>query len=911
DGQTPLNIQLQAQNLARQIVPPLGVIAPPAAAIASALEALGAGTKAYIDNNGKLNLVNDTGGVAVFDKNGSGTWRLDDVQKFFTQGQLTEVATFKGVVNGLVTTEIVTSDAKVHVLTVSKTLDNIDREYADLTKSVLTGEIFKSYEGQCRAIDYKSDGAGGKISQQKDYVGDFDSEVASETDTHRYADGRELTVSTDADGTGTLVVKAANGVVEIDADIQRAGGMDGATGTVTEQVNGKAVVLSADFGTDANGAPTVSARGIQSIGGIAIASSAQLTAEDLIAFGFDFNAPQRQTIDALIAGLDPATNTANNWTAPELVVVNLPGNLVQRSLELGNGTTLSNIRTTSGQLVSTTEIEQLAGGNLLTTVRTPASEVISKTLTEYFYDDNGVSRIETVTTPSGTVRNAFDTDGILASSNPVVNGTSNLAQNLGNLTDFLSLIKAIQTGQPLPILASGLRVANDLTNLSGNVNLNLSGASNAVAGVLSILSLNAALERGDALGAITAGAQAINFGATAYANFMGAAGTETSSAVTQFFGADSALSQLGTALPYLSLVNSIVSGDPIGIASSALMFIPGGQPFAIALQVASLIFSLFEDQPEIPPPWGSGHFVWNGSGISTEATGETGGKEAVLNVMNSVLASMNALIERERQQNPGAALGIIPNRMPAIGEDTNGFRYTDIDPLTGAEKHPALRFDTSGRPYNADPGSPESFRSLTEGIVRSAIARGAIAPLWEVRTAKLQSDAGDPKAGLTEEERAGRDGQLAATITGTTQAFRPVMLDLDGDGLETTTRAAGVSFDVDDSGYLKKTAWLKADDGFLVLDRNLNGKTDSGKELFSNGTIALGRRGLAGMAWVDSNYDGRLTAADPVWNELKVWKDLNQNGVQEAGETQSLSALGVSELNYVMSTFTQNGVQKQ
>jgi hypothetical protein len=57
--------------------------------------------------------------------------------------------------------------------------------------------------------------------------------------------------------------------------------------------------------------------------------------------------------------------------------------------------------------------------------------------------------------------------------------------------------------------------------------------------------------------------------------------------------------------------------------------------------------------------------------------------------------------------------------------------------------------------------------------------------------------------------------------------------------------------------------------------------------------------------------DGRLTAVDPVWNELKVWQDGNQNGVQEATETHTLSSLGISELNYAMGTFTQNGQLKQ
>jgi hypothetical protein len=304
-----------------------------------------------------------------------------------------------------------------------------------------------------------------------------------------------------------------------------------------------------------------------------------------------------------------------------------------------------------------------------------------------------------------------------------------------------------------------------------------------------------------------------------------------------------------------------------------------------AYAVFSLIDSLFGDEEDIPDPWGSGQFVWDGHGISYRAVGETGGDQAVSNVMHSTLAVLNALIERERQQNPGSALGIIPNRMPSVGYDMAGYRYTDIDPLTGAEKYPALRFDTAGRPYNADPGSPESYQSITEGMVRSALSRGAIAPLWEVQTAKMQTDAGDPKAGLTEEERAGRDGQLAAPLSGSMQTFRPVALDLDGDGIEVTDRAHGVAFDVDDSGYLKQTAWVKGDDALLVLDRNYNGQFDSGKELFSNGTVALGRRGLAGLNWVDANYDGRLTSADPVWNELRLWRDLDQDGSQDANST--------------------------
>ena len=416
-----------------------------------------------------------------------------------------------------------------------------------------------------------------------------------------------------------------------------------------------------------------------------------------------------------------------------------------------------------------------------------------------------------------------------------------ISNGVGSLIDALSLIKAIQSGQPLPIVASGLRLAADLDYLDGTRDLPVLGAASSIAGsVLSLYGLANALEQGDGVGAITSAAYAVK-GAADAAQFL-----QTSGLISEVpAGLQTAGNVIGEALPYLNLINSIAHGDETGAAVAVvdlvMMKVVGAYTIPVlgwAYAVYSIIDSLFGDEDEIPDPWGSGQFLWNGHGITYQAAGETGGKEAVENVMASTLAVLNSLIERERQQNPGSQLGIIPNRMPGIGYDMSGYRYTDIDPLTGAEKHPALRFDTSGRPYNAEPGSPESYQSIIEGMVRSALSRGAIAPMWEVETAKAQTDAGDPRAGLSEEERAGRDGQLAPPITGATQTFRPVALDLDGDGIEVTDKANGVAFDVDDTGYLKQTAWVRGDDALLVLDRNYNGQFDSGKELFKVGAGA-------------------------------------------------------------------------
>lgn len=530
----------------------------------------------------------------------------------------------------------------------------------------------------------------------------------------------------------------------------------------------------------------------------------------------------------------------------------------------------------------------------------------------YIYNDDGSVTIYNLKNNSATT---FDASGNVIDMSTDPSGLQNLINGFNTATDAittygpsiidaLSLIKAIQSGEPLPIVTSGLRLANDLTHGSNTI---LSGASSVASGVLSIMSLDAALKSGDGWAIATSSAYTVAFTASAYASFAASAGL----AGAELAGDISA--GMNEALPYLGLAISIKNGDAVGTAISALAIAQPqiGVPILIAYSIYNMISGLFGGD-DIPDPWGSGRYVWNGNGITYESAGETGGNEAVSGVMQSVITAMNSLIEQQRLTNPTSSLGIIANRMPSVAYDMSGYRYTDIDPLTGEERHPALRFDTSGNPYNATPGSTESYQSIGEAIIMSALERQAIAPMWEVQTAKMQTDAGDPKAGLTEEARAGRDGQLAAAVTGDTQTFRPVALDLNGNlEIDTLSKAAsGVSFDVDDSGYLKETAWVGAGDAFLTLDRDYNGETNSGREMFSNSTVAIGRRGLAGMGWVDANYDGKITAADPVWNELRVWQDANSDGLEAEAESLTLGELGITELNYAMGTFTQNGVKK-
>jgi len=129
----------------------------------------------------------------------------------------------------------------------------------------------------------------------------------------------------------------------------------------------------------------------------------------------------------------------------------------------------------------------------------------------------------------------------------------------------------------------------------------------------------------------------------------------------------------------------------------------------------------------------------------------------------------------------------------------------------------------------------------------------------------------------------------------------PILLDLDGDGLETVGLSANIHFDFDADGVLTGTGWAGKDDALLVWDRNANGQIEAGGELFGdftelpNGTLAP--NGFAALAALDTNGDGLLDAADPAFAELKLWRDTSQDGQTAEGELISLSEAGIESLN--------------
>ena len=129
----------------------------------------------------------------------------------------------------------------------------------------------------------------------------------------------------------------------------------------------------------------------------------------------------------------------------------------------------------------------------------------------------------------------------------------------------------------------------------------------------------------------------------------------------------------------------------------------------------------------------------------------------------------------------------------------------------------------------------------------------------------------------------------------------PLIVDLDGDGVETVSTNNGIHFDHDGNGFAENTGWVGKDDGLLVRDINGNGQIDDGTELFGNNSVlSNGQKaanGFEALKDLDSNNDGVFNSSDTAWNEVKVWKDANGNGVVDKGELLTMEQANISGIN--------------
>lgn len=137
--------------------------------------------------------------------------------------------------------------------------------------------------------------------------------------------------------------------------------------------------------------------------------------------------------------------------------------------------------------------------------------------------------------------------------------------------------------------------------------------------------------------------------------------------------------------------------------------------------------------------------------------------------------------------------------------------------------------------------------------------------------------------------------------------YSPILIRLGPQpGYRLTSIQDGVRFDYQGDGVTQRTAWTapNSDVALLALDRNRNGRIDSGAELFGNFTslssgirAGNGFEALADLEAAAGVSDGVIDANDPLYHQLLLWVDRNHNGRSEPSELTGLASRGITVID--------------
>lgn len=134
----------------------------------------------------------------------------------------------------------------------------------------------------------------------------------------------------------------------------------------------------------------------------------------------------------------------------------------------------------------------------------------------------------------------------------------------------------------------------------------------------------------------------------------------------------------------------------------------------------------------------------------------------------------------------------------------------------------------------------------------------------------------------------------------------PIVINFGNGGYRLTGADLPVTFDIAGNGHPVSIGWTAAgaDEAFLCLDRDHNGKIDSGAELFGNAMLMQdgtpAPNGFVVLAQFDDNRDGMIDERDAILGRLLLWRDVNHDGISQPYELTPVvgSALAAISLDF-------------
>lgn len=114
----------------------------------------------------------------------------------------------------------------------------------------------------------------------------------------------------------------------------------------------------------------------------------------------------------------------------------------------------------------------------------------------------------------------------------------------------------------------------------------------------------------------------------------------------------------------------------------------------------------------------------------------------------------------------------------------------------------------------------------------------------------------------------------------------PLVLNFDGTAAQLSDQR--FSFDLDSDGKNDQINGLKPGSGFLVFDRNNDGKINNGGEMFGPSS----GNGFSELSALDDDKNGWIDENDNVYSKLKIW----QGGENGGGQLQSMTDAGIGAI---------------
>ncbi len=134
--------------------------------------------------------------------------------------------------------------------------------------------------------------------------------------------------------------------------------------------------------------------------------------------------------------------------------------------------------------------------------------------------------------------------------------------------------------------------------------------------------------------------------------------------------------------------------------------------------------------------------------------------------------------------------------------------------------------------------------------------------------------------------------ELTYCCVGDSECNTPLVLSFDERAV--SFGASDATFDLSRNGVSQTTDWPAHQTPWLALDRNGNGRIDSGAELFGSstkiGSGVFADNGFSALRQLDDNHDGFITAEDAAWSQLTLWRDRDADRVSSSAELSPLSS---------------------